>query len=190
MDLSPDKRERILAAAAQLIVRNGLQSSMAAIAEEAGVATGSLYNYFDSKEALVRGVYGRVAEEMTARLAAPPEPDSKPDERVRQYIASYLDFIWEDAMRAQLFDYLDNSPLLSLGDAKAIFAPFVEHATAMLADAQRAGAVRPGATDMIASFVRGSIRNTLRRRRMRTEPLSEDERSLIASMCWNAIAAG
>ncbi len=189
MDLSPDKRERILGAAARLIVRNGLQSSMAAIAEEAGVATGSLYNYFDSKEALVRGVYGRVAEEMTARLVAPPEPDSPPADRVRRYIVSYIDFIWEDAMRAQLFDYLDNSPLLSLGDAKAIFAPFIDHSLVMLADAQRAGTVRPGPTDMIASFVRGSIRNTLRRRRMRPEPLSGDERGLIASMCWNAVAA-
>jgi len=189
MDLSPDKRERILAAAARLIVRNGLQSSMAAIAEEAGVATGSLYNYFDSKEALVRGVYGRVAEEMTARLATPSEAGSRPDGRVRHYIASYLDFIWEDATRAQLFDYLDNSPLLSLGDAKAIFAPFVDHATDMLAEAQHAGTVRAGPTDMIASFVRGSIRNTLRRRRMRPEPLRDEERTLIATMCWNAIAA-
>ncbi|UXN72331.1 TetR/AcrR family transcriptional regulator [Devosia sp. A8/3-2] len=59
MDIVLDKRERILAAAARLIVRNGLQCSMAAIAEEASVATGSLYNYFDSKEALVLGVYTR-----------------------------------------------------------------------------------------------------------------------------------
>ena len=78
MDSIPDKRERILLAASRLIVRNGLQCSMAAIAEEAGVATGSLYNYFDSKEALVRGVYGRVAEEMTAFLSQPPRATHRP----------------------------------------------------------------------------------------------------------------
>ena len=61
MDVIPDKRQRILAAAARLIVRNGLQCSMAAIAEEASVATGSLYNYFASKEELVLGVYTQVS---------------------------------------------------------------------------------------------------------------------------------
>ena len=73
MDVAPDKRERILAAASKLIVVNGLQCSMSAIADEAGVATGSLYNYFKSKEDLVGGVYrGRLREgaESYAKVSA------------------------------------------------------------------------------------------------------------------------
>lgn len=189
MDLSPDKRERILAAASRLIVRNGLQCSMSAIAEEAGVATGSLYNYFDSKEALVRGVYGRVASEMTARLSEPAETDTAPAARVRWYIETYTDFIWEDPLRARLFDYLDNTPLITFEDAKAIFGPFVDHAIEMIGAAQDAGVVRPGSPTLLASFTRGAIRNTLKRRRLSPEPLRADERALIAAMCWDAIAA-
>jgi len=189
MDSIPDKRERILAAASRLIVRNGLQCSMSAIAEEAGVATGSLYNYFDSKEALVRGVYGRVAEEMNERLAVPPDPAQSHEERVRGYIARYIDFIWEDSLRARLFDYLDNNPLITLEDAAAIFGPFVDHAIEMIAKAQEAGILRQGSATLLASFMRGAIRNTLKRRRIVEDPLTGEERALIASMCWNAIAA-
>ncbi|KFC66265.1 putative TetR-family transcriptional regulator [Devosia sp. LC5] len=189
MDIVLDKRERILAAAARLIVRNGLQCSMAAIAEEANVATGSLYNYFDSKEALVLGVYTRVTELMTERLVTPPDPASSGEEPVQRYIESYIDFIWEDADRAVLFDYLDNNPLITLSDARTIFSAFVEHGIAMVEAAQAAGVVRAGPPTMIMSFVRGSIRNTLKRRRMTETTLSATDRQLVAAMCWAAIAA-
>jgi len=189
MDSLPDKHERILQAASQLIVRNGLQCSMAAIAEEAGVATGSLYNYFDSKEALVRGVYGRVAEEMTESLSTPAEPGQSPEARVRSYIALYIDFIWVDPVRARLFDYLDNTPLIAMEDAGKIFGPLVDHAIAMIAEAQAAGAVRQGPPTLLASFMRGAIRNTLKRRRTDPAPLTGEERDLIAAMCWSALAA-
>lgn len=189
MDIVLDKRERILAAAARLIVRNGLQCSMAAIAEEANVATGSLYNYFDSKEALVLGVYTRVTELMTERLVTPPDPASSVDEPLRRYIENYIDFIWEDADRAVLFDYLDNNPLITLSDARTIFGAFVEHGIAMIEAAQAAGLARAGPATMIMSFVRGSIRNTLKRRRMTETRLSAADRQLVADMCWAAIAA-
>ena len=190
MDSVPDKRERIIAAASRLIVRNGLQCSMQAIAEEAGVATGSLYNYFVSKEELVLGVYGRVAAEMAASLSKPHDPGSTHEERLRGYIVSYIDFIWEDALRARLFDYLDNNPLITIEDAQAIFGPFVDYAVDMIAGAHQAGIVQDGSPTLMASFVRGAIRNTLKRRRLQPDPLTAAEHELIAGMCWRAIAVG
>ena len=189
MDFVPNKRERILAAAARLIVRNGLQCSMAAIAEEASVATGSLYNYFASKEALVLGVYTRVSTEMSDRLVTPSEPDTGAEERVRRYIELYIDFIWEDPERARLFDYLDNTPLISFSDASAIFGPFVLHGNAMIEVVQAAGVVRAGTPTMIMSFLRGSIRNTLKRRRLTATAMATVDRKLVADMCWAAIKA-
>lgn len=189
MDSAPDKRERILAAAAKLIVQNGLHCSMSAIAEEAGVATGSLYNYFVSKEDLVRGVYSRIAVTMTERLTRPPAPDMSHATRIEQYIADYIDFIWEDALRARLFDYLDNTPLITLDEATSIFGPFIDHAAVMLEDARVAGVVIDMPVRLMASFVRGAIRNTLKRRRVDPSPLLEAERVQLAAMCWQAITA-
>jgi AcrR family transcriptional regulator len=188
MDLAPDKGERILAAAAKLIVQNGLQCSMSAIADEAGVATGSLYNYFKSKEDLVRGVYVRIAVDMTQRLAGAPHPGTSHADQVRHYIERYIDFIWEDAVRARLFDYLDNTPLITLSETIDIFGPFFDHSVLMLEAAQAEGSVNDTSARLMASFVRGAIRNTLKRRRLNPAPLTTTERSQIAAMCWNAIA--
>ena len=53
-----DKRSAILAAALRLIARSGLHNTpIAAIAREAGVAAGTLYLYFPSKEAMVNALY-------------------------------------------------------------------------------------------------------------------------------------
>jgi len=51
--LSPQRRGRIVAGAAEIFVRDGYEgASMAQIAEAARVSKGTLYNYFPSKQAL------------------------------------------------------------------------------------------------------------------------------------------
>ncbi len=53
-ELSDDKRERLLMAALQLFAANGVQdTSTAEIASEAGVASGTLFLYFPTKQHLV-----------------------------------------------------------------------------------------------------------------------------------------
>jgi len=54
---SPEKRKAILDAAVQEIAREGLSAATAKIAERAGVATGTLFTYFASKEQLLNELY-------------------------------------------------------------------------------------------------------------------------------------
>jgi len=55
-------REEILNAAAELIVEVGTESiALADVAERAGVSTRTLYNYFESREALFMGISERFA---------------------------------------------------------------------------------------------------------------------------------
>ena len=53
-----DKREAILDAALRVIARLGLHAApMSVVAREAGVAAGTLYLYFPSKEAMINALY-------------------------------------------------------------------------------------------------------------------------------------
>ncbi len=62
---SEETRGRILAAAMELFRRRGFESAtMRDIAQEAGVALGSAYYYFESKEALVMAFYEQARDEM------------------------------------------------------------------------------------------------------------------------------
>ncbi|HEU4720107.1 MAG TPA: TetR/AcrR family transcriptional regulator [Gemmatimonadaceae bacterium] len=73
-----DKREAILAAALRLIARLGLHNTpMSAVAREAGVAAGTLYLYFPSKEAMINALYLDVLEDrdrsMRGGVTTPPD---------------------------------------------------------------------------------------------------------------------
>ena len=71
---SPDKREAILAAALRLIARLGLHAApMSAVAREAGVAAGTLYLYFPSKEAMINALYLEVLAHRHRSMAADAE---------------------------------------------------------------------------------------------------------------------
>jgi AcrR family transcriptional regulator len=69
-----DKRESILAAAVHLIARLGLHATpMSAVAKRAGVAAGTLYLYFPSKEAMINALYLEVLEGRDRSMAADAE---------------------------------------------------------------------------------------------------------------------
>jgi len=64
-----EKRDAILAAALRLITRFGLHNTpMSAVAREAGVAVGTVYLYFPSKEAMINALYLHVLEDRNRSL--------------------------------------------------------------------------------------------------------------------------
>ncbi len=72
-----ESRQRIMAAAMHLFARDGYErTSIAGIAREAGVAKGLLYNYFSSKEDLLRTLileaFSRGDEQVANLVAADP----------------------------------------------------------------------------------------------------------------------
>ena len=64
-----DKGEAILAAALDLFVERGFHgTSVPSVAERAGVAAGTIYHYFASKEALVNALFKRWKGEISTRV--------------------------------------------------------------------------------------------------------------------------
>ena len=74
---SEDKRDAILAAAIRVIATQGLSAPTALIAKEAGVASGSLFNYFPTKADLLNALYLELKAEMAfvALDGLPPGDD-------------------------------------------------------------------------------------------------------------------
>ena len=100
---SAEARSRILAAAAEVIVRDGLaQVRMASIARAAGVSAGLLHYHFDTKE-LLFGEVLRYSHARSAELNQRALADAGDDPAVR--LASFLDRCMpSDEQRALLID--------------------------------------------------------------------------------------
>jgi len=73
-----DKRTEITQAALDLIVERGFHgTSMAMVAEKADVGAGTIYHYFESKEALIKELYRELEEKVMVTLWE-GDPVSKP----------------------------------------------------------------------------------------------------------------
>lgn len=79
------KREKILETAMRLFVEKGIQSTPTSlIAKEAGVATGTLFHHFKSKEELVNALYNSIFDSLLEYQQAHFNPDTDVKERLRQ----------------------------------------------------------------------------------------------------------
>lgn len=80
----PDRPARIREALRRLVADRGFHgASMQAVAREAGVAVGTAYVHYDSKDQLVVDAYGETKRELVAAAVEGVDPGLPPGERFR-----------------------------------------------------------------------------------------------------------
>ena len=88
---SEDKRRQILDAAVRVFARKGFHASRVGdIAEEAGVAHGLLYHYFDSKDAVLEAVFSENWGVLLDRIGSVEETDEPAVDQLRHVAAIIL----------------------------------------------------------------------------------------------------
>ena len=86
-----DKREAILRAATSVFARNGyFNSKVADIASEAGVADGTVYLYFKSKEEILHSIFDRSVDQAVADARDQLEEIDNPREKLRHIALLHL----------------------------------------------------------------------------------------------------
>jgi len=92
-----DKRDAILRAAVKVFARNGyFQSQVADVARVAGVAAGTVYLYFRSKDDLLVSIFDRTMKDAIAEGRAALADVGDPVERLRRIAGLHLDRLGRD----------------------------------------------------------------------------------------------
>ena len=92
-----DKRVAILRAAIKVFARNGyFNSKVSDIASEAGIADGTVYLYFKSKEEVLHSVFDRLMEEMISEGKREIEDIKEADQRLRRIAQLHLEKLGAD----------------------------------------------------------------------------------------------
>ena len=106
-----DKRTEIIQAALDLIVEYGFHgASMAMIAEKAVVGAGTIYHYFESKEALINELYQELEEKVLAAIQE-GYPISKPiRERFIHLGTALLKYFFAHPIYFRYIEQYHNSP--------------------------------------------------------------------------------
>lgn len=89
---SEDKRNAILAAAATVIAEQGLGAPTARIAKLAGVAEGTLFTYFDSKDDLLNALYLDIKAELREVMMTTYPQHASVKERAQHVWNQFVDW--------------------------------------------------------------------------------------------------
>lgn len=139
-----DKREAILRAAISVFARCGyFNSKVADIAREAGVADGTVYLYFKSKEEILHSIFDRSVEEALGAARKRVARLSDPREKLRQIAHMHLERLGADRDLAVVFQVeLRGSTKFMEEFSAAGFAEYLMLIRSTFEEGQRAGLFR------------------------------------------------
>jgi TetR/AcrR family fatty acid metabolism transcriptional regulator len=139
-----DKREAILRAAIRVFANNGyFNSKVADIAREAGVADGTVYLYFKSKEEILHSIFDKSMEEAIADGRKRLESVNDQREKLRRIAQLHLERLGADRDLAVVFQVeLRGSTKFMEEFSAAGFAEYLGLIRSTIEEGQRAGVFR------------------------------------------------
>ncbi len=150
-----DKREAILRAAIGVFAHNGyFNSKVADIAKEAGVADGTVYLYFKSKEEILHSIFDRSVEEAITEARKQLDVISDPKEKLRRIALLHLERLGSDRDLAVVFQVeLRGSTKFMEEFSKAGFAEYLALIRTAIEEGQQAGIFRPELNAKVVSKI-------------------------------------
>src|SRR5229473_7945524 len=138
---STGKRESILRAATRVFARNGyFNSKVADIAHAAGVADGTVYLYFKSKEEILHSIFDQNMAEAIAADRKLIERLRDPREKLRRSAALHLERLGADRDLAVVFQVeLRGSTKFMEEFSAAAFAEYLDLLCKIFQEGQRSG---------------------------------------------------
>ena len=151
-------RVAILDAAEELIARHGLHSAaLVQIARRAGVAVGTLYNYFTDRDALIRGLFesrrATLRPRLLAAISAGAELAFEP--RLRRFVRDVFDAF--EAHRSFLKVAIENEHLKPSGSTTP--QDLLAGARDIVAAGVREGAVAADKAELLPLMITGTIKS-------------------------------
>ncbi len=139
-----DKRDLILRAATRVFARNGyFQSQVADVARVAGVAAGTVYLYFKSKDDLLVSIFERSMREVITEGRAAVDGVADPAERLRRIAHLHLGRLGRDKHLAVVFQVeLRQSVKFMERFSTTFLRDYLKLIRDAIADGQHSGAFR------------------------------------------------
>jgi len=139
-----DKRDSILKAATKVFAQNGyFQSQVADVARVAGVAAGTVYLYFKSKDDLLVSIFERSMQEVLADARAAIAEIDDPAERLSRLAHLHLERLGRDKNLAVVFQVeLRQSVKFMERFSETFLQDYFKLIRQAIADGQQSGAFR------------------------------------------------
>lgn len=184
-----DKRQAILDAALSLFADQGFHgTSVPQIAQKAGVAAGTIYRYFDGKEAMVNVLYRHWRETVQLFVLDGFPITATPREQFGAYWRRLFDFAITYPKAIAFLDFHHHAAYL---DAKSFEAEKIGRATLrpFIEGAQQRGELKAVQPEVIMAITIGALIGLVKAAREGNVKLTPALIKDAEEVCWSGIAS-
>jgi AcrR family transcriptional regulator len=185
---SEDKRNAILTAATQIIAERGLSASTSSISKAGGVAEGTLFTYYSSKDELVNALYREIKLELADAMMSGFPRRLSVKGRLQHVWDQFLDWGIKNPQQQRALKQIEVWSGLTAASKKAGSAPFVEIET-MAEEAVEQRVFEDLPRDFIRLMMSAMVEATLECMRQQPKQAAVYRRSGF-EMLWRGLKRG
>jgi AcrR family transcriptional regulator len=183
-----EKRARLFEAALALFETRGFDGvAVPEIAANAGVAVGTVYRYFATKEALVNALYRHWKSAYNKMVLAPVPEGLTPRETFSLYWRRMMLFVRNHPEAARFMDLHHHGPYLD-EESRALARAYAEVAAAFVTEARTSGAIRDLDPVMVVALMSGAATGLVKFASQNALAFDQQTISAMEDTLWRAIA--
>lgn len=184
-----DKLRAIALATFELVEQTGLAGlTMAAIARQAGLATGTLYVYYTSKDELLTALYEQAKTQTTAMLMQGDDPQAPFRSRFQRMWLNWLEHRLHHAAQVVFIEQYYNSPWFSEA-SRVLSARLIKDWIGLIENAKAQQILKDVPTPLLVNSFAGSVRETANLLRSGSLARTDTHLAMAFGLCWDGMKA-
>jgi AcrR family transcriptional regulator len=182
--------EQIYCATLELVLDKGLAgANMCGISKAAGIATGTCYIYFKSKDELILELFSICRKKSAAFYFREFDEEKGFEFNFRKFFMNVMEFRIKHFRTFIFLEQFYHSPFVTYTQKKSTMK-MLEPMYRLLDEGKEQGIIRDMENELIVGFLLGSINEVVKKAHYRKKPVEPAMIQELFGMCWNGIKRG
>lgn len=182
-----NKKDSILQATLKLIVENGIQNTpLSLITKEANVGMGTVYNYFKTKEDIIRELYLRIKNEGASYVLKGYDKNLHVKQRYFLIIEKMVEYYLNNQYEFLFMEQLQFSPIID-NKTKTEASAYSLEMNRLFEEGQNQEIIKKANIEQQMYFVYGALASLIRLHIMGTTKLDASSIEFAIKSSWDSI---
>lgn len=182
-----EKKEKVLDTTLKLITERGFHDTpMSLVAKEAGVAAGTIYHYFSSKDELINELYSLLKARMGEALVQKEMQRGNIKERFFRFWLNLYHHFVSHPLEFKFLEQYANSPLVDR-DVRTQNSRHYQPILDFMQEGMQAGVLREMPLLLMANLVYGHVVSTAKLQLSGDLPITDDILQQAVQASWDSV---
>jgi len=183
-----EKKRAIVDAAIRLITLNGFEATpMSAIAREAGVAAGTIYIYFPSKQEMIKYLYLDASQSLADFVTKDLSVKAPAKEAIKRVWGNHIEYVLAHPLEYRFLEQFTNSPHIDRLTRKQGLRT-IQPVKGQFLRAKKEGVVQDLPAEMIYAHLFAPVNALIKMHRINKFKLSNKKIERIFENSWRAVS--